>query len=66
MGSKGHNTFAIGDILDTLERATREVAKSLDSMRDRVDCDRLTKARAELGRALEQMDSILASERSAS
>jgi hypothetical protein len=59
MPRNGQNTFAVGDILDRLERATKEVAKSLDSARDRLDFDRLIRAREALGQALSEMDTLI-------
>ncbi|MBI5439687.1 MAG: hypothetical protein HY900_00575 [Deltaproteobacteria bacterium] len=64
--SNGKNAFAIGDILDCIERSAKTVAKSLDSMRDRVDCDRLGAARRDLHAALGQIDALLASAAGAS
>jgi hypothetical protein len=52
--------FRIGDILDKLERSAGEVAKSLDSMRDRVDFERLGRARSELASALREIDELFA------
>lgn len=50
---------AIGDILDQLERATREIGKSLDGMRGTVDYDRLGRARDNLGAVLGALDAVL-------
>jgi hypothetical protein len=58
--AKGQNAFAVGDILDRLERAAKDVARSLDSMRDRVDRRRLEQARGDLEKALAQIDALLA------
>jgi len=55
----GHNTFAIGDVLDRLERTTKEVAKSVDSLRGTVDYRRLASARENLAGALDAVDEIL-------
>lgn len=51
---------AIGDILDQLERATREIGKSLDGMRGTVDYGRLSRARDALGSVLASLDAVLA------
>ncbi|MEW6488882.1 MAG: hypothetical protein AB1578_13330 [Thermodesulfobacteriota bacterium] len=51
---------AIGGILDQLERAAREIGKSLDGMRGSVDYDRLGRARDSLGAVLGALDAVLA------
>ncbi|MBE0618910.1 MAG: hypothetical protein IH608_13460 [Proteobacteria bacterium] len=56
----GSHAFMIGDVLDKLERATREIGKSLDSMRGRVDYGRLGQAREKLGDVIEALDALLA------
>lgn len=53
-------THAMGEILDQLERATREIGKSIDGMRGTVDYDRLTRARDSLGAVLGALDAVLA------
>jgi len=59
MSRGGHNTFAIGEVLDRLEKTTREVAKSIDSLRGTVDYRRLSSARENLAAALGAVDEIL-------
>ena len=59
MSRSGHNTFAIGEVLDQLEKTTKEVAKSIDSLRGTVDYRRLTRARENLAAALGAVDEIL-------
>jgi hypothetical protein len=56
----GNKSFAIAEVLDKLERATREIGKSLDSMRGSVDFDRLGRAREALGAVLADLDALLA------
>lgn len=58
--ARGENAFAIGDILDKIERSAKDVAKSLDSMRDQVDRERLVRARSDLESAVGGIDALLA------
>lgn len=58
--ARGQNAHVIGELLDKLERATREVAKSVDVMRGAINRDRLGKAREGLAAVLERLDAILA------
>jgi len=60
VGAGGNQAFLVGDVLDKMERATREVAKSLDPMRGSLDYGRLGRARETLGGALEALDALLA------
>lgn len=60
MAGKRENAFAIAEILETFERLTKEVNKSLDPMRNKVDYDRLLRVRQGLGHVLEQLDAVLA------
>lgn len=60
MARTGDKAFAIAEVLDKLERTTREVGKSLDSMRGTVDYDRLGRARETLGAILEELDALIA------
>jgi hypothetical protein len=60
MSRSAHNTFAIGEVLDRLEKTTKEVAKSVDALRGAVDYPRLTRARESLAQALTAVDEILA------
>lgn len=59
MARSGSQAHAIGGILDQLERATREIGKSLDGMRGTVDYDRLGRAREAVGAALGALDAVL-------
>ena len=60
MGERDGYAFAIGDILDKLERAAREVSKSLDH-KNRLDLDRLRRVRASVEATLQEIDSLVAS-----
>ena len=60
MAEKVRDTFVVGEILDKLERCTKEVARSLDSIRDRLDYERLDRARETLRTAMDQLDSLIA------
>ncbi|MDW7709023.1 MAG: hypothetical protein SCH98_01010 [Deferrisomatales bacterium] len=53
-------SFVVAEVLDGLERATREVGKSLDSMRGRLDYERLGRAREALGKVVGALDALLA------
>lgn len=57
--ARGQNAFAIAEVLDKLERGTREAAKSLDGMRDELSYDRLRRARETIREALEALDKII-------
>lgn len=60
MASDGSHAFVIGNVLDKLERTTREIGKSLDPMRGNLDYGRLAKARETLGGVLAELDVLLA------
>ena len=60
MAGTRENALAITEILETFERLTKEVNKSLDPMRNKVDYDRLLRVKQGLGHLLEQLDSVLA------
>ena len=58
--ARGEDAHRIGEVLDKLERATREVAKSVDVMRGEINRSRLGKARESLAVVMGQLDAILA------
>jgi hypothetical protein len=58
MADRGKNAFAIGDLLDRLERCAKDVARSLDS-RNRLDIGRLRRVRDNLSRALGELDDLI-------
>jgi hypothetical protein len=59
LGERDNFAFAIGDILDKLERAAREVGKSLDH-KNRVDLERLRRVRESLVATLNELDALVA------
>lgn len=62
MAVGGQYAFAIGEILDKLERCVKEVARSIDS-RNRVDIERLGKVRDILDQAMGAIDELMGAAR---
>ena len=60
MGAGNEFAFAIGDILDKLERAAREVGKSLDHQ-NRLDVSRLSRVKDRLALVLEEIEALVKS-----
>lgn len=58
MGVREDRAFAIGDILDKLERSAREVGRSLDH-KNQLDLDRLRRVRANLVATLNELDALI-------
>lgn len=59
VGQRDQYAFAIGDILDKLERSAREVTKSLDH-KNRLDLERLRRVRENVAASLVDLDALIA------
>ncbi len=62
MARRGETTARIGQVLDRMERLTKEVARSLDSLRDTVDRDKLGRARDGLREVVAELESLISAE----
>jgi hypothetical protein len=58
LGERDKYAFAIGDILDKLERAAREVGRSLDH-KNRLDLERLRRVRESVFATVGAIDTLI-------